>query len=114
MLAKKNRLKKKKDFENVFKKGRSFKEGFLVLKIVDNKSDKIRFGFIISQKISKKASHRNKIKRQISEIIRLKMKKIKKGVDGVLITLPGIEEKNFSEIKENIDKLFKKARVQIL
>jgi len=114
MLAKKNRLKKKKDFENVFKKGRSFKEGFLVLKIVDNKSDKIRFGFIVSQKISKKATRRNKIKRQISELIRFKIKTIKKRVDGILITLPGIEEKNFSEINENIDKLFKKARVQIL
>lgn len=114
MLAKKNRLKKKKDFENVFKKGRSLKEGFLVLKIINNRSDKIRFGFIVSQKISKKATCRNKIRRQISELIRLKIKKLKKGVDGIIITLPGIEEKNFSEIKEIIDKLFKRAGIQIL
>jgi len=111
MLIKKNRLKKKRDFENVFKKGKSFKQGFLLLKMINNKSEKIRFGFIISQKVSKKATIRNKLKRQISEIINSQIKKIKKGIDGILITLPGLEEKTFSEIKENIDKLFKKAGI---
>jgi len=111
MLIKKNRLKKKRDFENVFKKGKSFKQGFLLLKMINNKSEKIRFGFIISQKVSKKATIRNKLKRQISEIINSQIKKIKKGIDGILVALPGLEEKTFSEIKENIDKLFKKAGI---
>jgi len=111
MLIKKNRLKKKRDFENVFKKGKSFKQGFLLLKMINNKSEKIRFGFIISQKVSKKATIRNKLKRQISEIINSQIKKIKKGIDGILVALPGIKERNFPEIKENIDKLFKKAGI---
>jgi len=111
MLPKRNRLKKKKDFENVFKKGESFKEDFLILKVVPNCSNLIRFGFIVSQKISKKATLRNKIRRKLSELVRLKMKKLKKGIDVVLMTLPGIETKDFWEIEESIDKLFKKAKI---
>ena len=36
MLPKENRLKKKKDFEKVFKEGQGFKEDFLFLKVVKN------------------------------------------------------------------------------
>lgn len=36
MLPEVNRLKKEKDFERVFKKGRGYKEDFLYLKIVKN------------------------------------------------------------------------------
>jgi len=111
MLSKKNRLKKKKDFEYVFKKGKSFKENFLILKIVENHLGQIRFGFVVSQKISKKASLRNKIKRRISESVRLKIGKLKKRIDGILITLPEIEKKDFWKIDETIEKLFKKAKI---
>ena len=36
MLPKINRLKKQKDFERVYKKGKGYKEDFLFLKIVEN------------------------------------------------------------------------------
>ena len=111
MLPNKYRLKNKKDFEKVFKKGKSFKEDFLILKIVPNNSNQIRFGFIISQKTSKKATLRNKLKRRISEILRLKIEKMKKGIDAILIALPGIEKKDFWEIEEIVKNLFKKAEV---
>jgi ribonuclease P protein component len=111
MLPKNNRLTKKKDFEYVFKKGRSFKEDFLILKIIENQLGQIRFGFVVSQKISKKASLRNKIKRRISESVRLKIGKLKKRLDGILIALPEIEKKDFWKIDETIEKLFKKAKI---
>lgn len=111
MLSEKNRLKKKKDFENVFKKGKGFREGFLTLKIGKNNLDRTRFGFIVSQRISKKATLRNKIKRRLREIVRAKMKTIKKGIDVVLITVPGIEKKSFQEIEKTVERLFKKAKI---
>lgn len=104
MLAKENRLKNKKDFERVFKKGKGFKSSFLVLKMASNNLEISRFGFIVSLKISKKAAVRNKIRRRLSEAIRLNLGDIKKGVDVVLIALPGIENKEFTEIQEVIKK----------
>ena len=111
MLPKKNRLKKKKDFEKVFKSGKGFRDDSLILKVVKNNSGQIRFGFIVSQKISKKATIRNKIKRRISEAIRIRMERFKKGLDGILITLPGIEAKDYWEIDKTVEKLFKKAKI---
>ena len=114
MLGKKNRLNKKKDFDNVFQKGKSFKEDFLILKFCQKKSNQIRFGFIVSQKVSRKATLRNKIKRRISELVRQRLEKSKKGLDVILIAVPGIETKDFWEIEESLNKLFKKSGIQNL
>jgi len=111
MLSKENRLTKKKDFEYVFKKGKSFKEDFLIFKIIENHLGNPRFGFVVSKKISKKAILRNKIKRRISESVRCRIRKLKKRLDGVLLALPEIEKKDFWEIDETIEKLFKKAKI---
>ena len=62
MLSQQNQLKKKKDFEKVFKKGKGFKEDFLVLIFKKNNLNQSRFGFIVSKNFSKKANLRNKIK----------------------------------------------------
>jgi len=111
MLSKINRLQKEKDIEKVFKKGRGFKEDFLVLKTLKNDSNKIRFGFVVSQKVSKKASIRNKIKRRLSELVRskLKSKALASRSDNLLIAVPGLEMKDFWEIEETMNKLFQKA-----
>ena len=109
MLPDKNRLKKKKDFEKVLKEGRGIKEDFLILKVRKNKPKKLRFGFVVSKKISKKAVVRNKIKRRLREVIKERIKKIDKGLDIIIITLPGTETKDFQDFKITIEKLFKKA-----
>jgi len=111
MLPPKNRLKRKKDFGRVFREGESFEEDFLFLKIKKNNSGRKRFGFIVSQKVSKKAVLRNKVKRRLREVIRKKLPAIKSGIDGVLVAKKGAEKKDFSEIKGVINKLFKKAKI---
>lgn len=111
MLPIKNRLKKKKDFERVFKKGKGFKEGFLFLKIVKNNLKESRFGFIVSKEVSKKAVIRNKIKRKLKKSVQLNLLKIKDGIDGALIVKAGLETKDFQELKEIIEKIFTKAKI---
>lgn len=111
MLPKNNRLRQKKDIDNVFKKGKGLKEGLLILKTVKNDLRKTRFGFIVSQKVSKKSTLRNKIKRKIREVVRLKFKTINTGTDNLFIAVPGIEKKDFQEIEKDIAKLLKKANI---
>ena len=111
MLPQKNRLKKKKDFERVFKKGRLFKEGFLILRIAENGLKSSRFGFVISRKVSREAAKRNKIKRRLRELVRIKLTKIKTGIDGVIVVIPGFEVNNFQQLEKSVNKLFKKANI---
>lgn len=110
MLPKINRLKNKKEIERVFKKGKGFKEDFLILKVAKSNFENSRFAFVVSKKISKKATLRNKIRRRLGELIRFKIKKFKNGMDLVLIAAPGLEEKDFWEIDETVNRLFQKAK----
>jgi len=111
MLPKKNRITKKKDFDKVFKKGKGLNGNFLFLKTFQNDQKFSRFGFVISQKVSKKAVIRNKRKRTLSEIIREKMSLIEKGSDIIILTKPGIEKKDFQQIKEELDTMLFRAKL---
>lgn len=108
MLKKENRLTKKKDFDNVFKKGRGIRANSLFLKTIENNKEHTRIGIIVSKKVSKKAPVRNKVKRRIREILR--NMNFKQGFDIIIITHPKIKEKNFGEIKKEINYLFKKSK----
>lgn len=100
MLPKKHRLVKEKDFQGVFKKGKSFFTAELGIKVLANNLDVSRFGISVGLKISKKAVVRNKIKRRLREVFRLKLAQIKPGYDFVIIALPGIVDKKYQEIDE--------------
>jgi len=104
MLQKINRLTKKKDFESIFKSGKGKKEKFLILRFKKNDLPESRFAFVVSLKVSKKAVIRNKIRRRLSEAVRLDLDKIKKGHDFVFVALPGIENQSYEEIKKNVLK----------
>lgn len=105
MLKKENRLKHTKDIENVFKNGKTIAGKLIFLKIFKNDLDISRFAFIVSTKISKKAVIRNKIKRQLREIVRTNLSNIKSGLDIVVVTKPNIIDKNYQEIKNDSENL---------
>lgn len=111
MLPKNNRLKKKRDFEKVLKRGKGFREDFLFLKVAKNNLEINRFAFVVSLKVSKKASLRNRIRRRLQEIFRAKLPEIKVGFDGVLIVARGLEARSFPEMEKTINKLLKKAKL---
>ena len=77
-----------------------FKNNLFILKTVKNNLGINRFGFIVSLKVSKKATIRNKIRRRLVEAVGAETKNIKLGTDLILIALSGIEKKDFSIIKE--------------
>ncbi len=111
MLPKQNRITNKKDFEKVFKKGINYNGDFFILKVFKNNLGNSRIGIIVSQKVSKKATIRNKIKRRFNNIMGLEMPFIKKGFDMVLITKTGIEKEEFKRIKETMKKLLERAKL---
>lgn len=106
MLPKENRLKKKKDFERVFEKGEIVKGESIYIKALKTKEPFPRIGFIVSKKVSLNAVERNKIKRRIREIV--KAISIKNKFDIVIIALPKIKKNTFEEIRQDVEKTFKK------
>jgi len=109
MLPKKFRLTSDKDIKLVYKTGKPFLTKFFNFKFKKNSLEENRFCIIISNKVDKRAVIKNKIKRQISEIIRLNMKKIRKGYDVTIVVKNNIINKDtkkiicdYHEIEKNI------------
>ncbi|MEK7537047.1 MAG: ribonuclease P protein component [Patescibacteria group bacterium] len=87
-LPSKYRFSNSNQIKEVFKKGKSFNSGFFKIKFIPAAPGLKKFAFIIGLKVSKKAVVRNKIKRRISEIIRLNLLKIKPGYFIIVIVKP--------------------------
>ena len=108
MLQKINRLQKSKEIEWVLSQGKGFKEDSLALKTAKNNLNYSRFAFLVSKKVSLKASLRNKIKRGLRERVRLSLEKIRIGADNVIVAIPGVEKEDSKTRERALDKLLEK------
>lgn len=123
MLKPENRLRKMKDFDILFKEGRFVGGQFITLKIWKIETDKyprrkyeegeLRIGFVVGLKISKKAVERNRIKRQMREIVRLLLKddRIKTGYHMAIVTKSAVLGHDYKEIEADILSVLKRAGV---
>lgn len=112
MLLKENRLTQKKDFDSVFKKGKTVKGAFLTFRILKNRFKDNRIGFVISKKVSNRATKRNLVRRRLRQAVSSEIKKNnqisnKKSSDIVIIAMPTILNKSFPEIQKIISGFFK-------
>ncbi|MEK7083752.1 MAG: ribonuclease P protein component [Patescibacteria group bacterium] len=114
MLQQEHRLKHDRDFDTLWKDGRFVGGNFLTLKYwkIDPAryprrayapSD-LRIGFVVSTKVSKRAVERNRVKRQMREVIRLLLKQgtIHTGYLIACIAKPAIIGKTYGEIEKEI------------
>lgn len=63
-----------------------------------------RFGVIISNKVSKLATHRNRIRRSFRDVLRRNWKKVDDRLDMIFLVKPGIERLLVSDIMKEIEK----------
>ncbi|MBU1045596.1 ribonuclease P protein component [Patescibacteria group bacterium] len=112
MLPRIHRLKKKNDFERVYKEGKGFKQDFLFLKFATNNSDISRIGIVVSRKVASKAAERNLIKRRIRAAVKETLSAINTGQDIVISALSGINKTtDFQRIKETVNNLLLRSGI---
>ncbi|MCX6785244.1 MAG: ribonuclease P protein component [Candidatus Komeilibacteria bacterium] len=109
MLSKANRVAKDAEFKLLARSGRPFYSPLFTFKVLKTAEPQIRFGVVISAKVSKKATQRNLAKRRITEIIRLSLTKIKPGFMVMILVKPAILTKTYREIKAEMEFLLAKA-----
>ena len=102
-------LKSEKKIETIFEKGTHIKEGSILVKFYDFKDNEVSFGVSVPKKTFKSAVSRNRIKRQLREIVRNSpdLKQIKKGVSFFVI-YNGKAPPNFDYLKEKTFASIKK------
>ncbi len=111
MLSQKNRLKKKRIFNLTFKKGKTFKNNFIKVKIKKNKSKEKRVGFVAPIKNFKKATERNKVKRMLREAFKVFLDEIPDGVYIIFIAQPKIKNKDLQTIKKKMKDILIKSNL---
>jgi ribonuclease P protein component len=108
VLKKINRISKRSEFLEVKNKGELW--GSLLFGVVKlNKGDdQIKFGFVVSKKISKRAVDRNKIKRKLSEVLKNKIDDFGLGTRVVFLAKKKLLEATIEEISKEINRCLKK------
>lgn len=112
MLQKIYRLVGKNDFQDVLRNGKRDQGSFLGLFFLSN-SDTVhtKTGFVVSNKISKKATVRNRIKRVLREVIRKNMSSIKEGFLLVFLAKKSIIDAEPELIRQEVLGLLSKSEL---
>lgn len=103
-------IKKNMDFRRIYATAKSYANTELVLYCRPNDGSSTRFGISISAKVGN-AVMRNKIKRQIKEILRANLDIIKQGYDIIFIVRIRCNTASFTQITGSVMHLLKKASV---
>ena len=97
-------LKKANEFKRVFSQGNRRYGRYVILYLLSGDQENNRVGFIVKKSIGK-AVQRNKIKRRLREIWRLKGKEIITGSDIIILAKKEILEASFAEIEQEVVRL---------
>jgi ribonuclease P protein component len=113
-MQRRNRLSRSRDFDAVYRQGRSTSTRFLVLYWFEREEDpgEPRLGLAVPRATGN-AVVRNRIKRQLRDLWRARLERIPTGRDYVLIAKPGLSEavaaNGFEWLGERVDEVLAKA-----
>jgi ribonuclease P protein component len=112
-VQRRHRLSRSRDFDAVYRQGRSVSTRFLVLYRFDRESDgEARLGIAVPKKIGG-AVTRNRIKRRLREVWREVLPDVPAGADYVLLVrapLADAEGRDAAWLRERVEEILGKAR----
>lgn len=111
MFPKVQRLRTKKDFDVLWKRGRAVYGRALGIRFAPNGGIESRFGVIAGLKVSKRATKRNLARRRVREALRREFAPRLKGYDVAAIIQPGSVGRSYQELAAELDALFRRAHL---
>ena len=111
-LPKPLRLKHWQDFQATYQQGKRYRGTHLLLRVLPNpRLNQSRFGIAISQKVSKKAVVRNRIKRQLRAILLSQHPNLARGFNVIIVVLPSAVLCKYEHFLRELEQLFKQAGI---
>ena len=89
---------KNRDFQVVYKNGKSYANKYLVMYVLNNNTEENRLGISVSKKVGNSVV-RHRITRLIRESYRLQEDKFQSGYDIVIVARASAKEKSYKEIE---------------
>lgn len=108
MLKKVNRLKKRYQYNYVYKAGSHFSGNYMVVYFTPSKTKNIKVGFAVSKKIGH-AVKRNLIRRRLREIVFTEIPNLKQNHNLIVIAKENSVDASFEKLKNEFRKLILKA-----
>ena len=109
-MKKRFRVKKEKDFNAIFKEGKSFANRKFVIYRLENNEQHFRVGLSVSKKLGN-AVTRNQIKRRIRHILIEHKDQLVENVDFVVIARKGVEILDYAEMGKNLLHVLKLSKI---
>lgn len=109
-MKKRFRVKKEKDFNAIFKEGKSFANRKFVIYRLENNEQHFRVGLSVSKKLGN-AVMRNQIKRRIRHILIAHKDQLVENVDFVVIARKGVEILDYAEMEKNLLHVLKLSKI---
>ena len=91
-------LKKNRDFQNVYKKGKSYANRLLVMYVLENQTDRNRIGISVSKKVGNSVI-RHHLTRLIRESYRLHEDMFNNGLDIVVVARVSAKSVSYREVE---------------
>lgn len=109
-LPKQAVLRKNKQFQNVYRCGRSYLNRYLVLYVLSNKETEMKVGFAAGKRLGN-AVVRNRTKRLLREAFRLNRHKLKSGIQILLVGRNPITGVKYQVVDRAFNDLCQKAGI---
>jgi ribonuclease P protein component len=110
MLPSHNRIPTSR-ITHVLRFGKRVRNEALQLAVAKGEGDVSRFAFVVSTKVDKRATHRNRTRRLLSEAIRMHMKNIVPGFDCVLVAKQDMYAMGQSDVESLVRPLLVQSAV---
>ena len=91
-------LKKNKDFQYIYRKGKSYANKYLVMYVLENGTSQNRLGISVSKKVGNSVV-RHHLTRLVRESYRLHEDVFRRGFDIVVVARVSAKERTFREIE---------------
>ena len=109
-MKKNFRVKREKDFKEIFRYGTSFANRKFVVYQLENQQNHFRVGLSVSKKLGN-AVTRNQIKRRIRHILLNVRWHLADDVDFVVIARKGAESLDYAEMEKNLRHVLKLSKI---
>ncbi|NPA07298.1 MAG: ribonuclease P protein component [Chloroflexi bacterium] len=107
-MKRRYRLRKRRDFERLYREGQAYVHPLVVLRVAPNDVGHPRIGITVSRAVGK-AVHRNKVKRRLREIMRLRLNQLAPGYDYWLIARPPSAAVSYWALDDAVTSLLQRA-----
>lgn len=104
-------IKKNKEFQEVYRNGKSYANKYLVMYVKNNDYNTLRVGISVSKKVGNSVV-RHRVTRLIRESFRLNNYKFNSGLDIVVIGRAGAKGKKYQEIDSAVRHLCKLHNIE--